>query len=137
MVSQKNESTKNMKNTPYNFKMAPQRFRVIHERMPNDQVPLRAIMFWWLGVIRIHEDGNVWSAVFRPWHPVTWMLFVVMIPVCAFLGERIFDIVPMRVGKYFQAHPKKLIWWTPFSKRQGLACRLHKDDNVKGIMDIP
>jgi hypothetical protein len=47
-----------------------------------------------------------------------------IIPVCALCGERIFEVVPMHVGKYFRKHPEKLIWWTPFSKRHGLCCRI-------------
>ncbi|MHB1630679.1 MAG: hypothetical protein ACYCQL_00495 [Acidithiobacillus sp.] len=106
------------------FPMIIQNLRVAPERMPKIEVATRGRIFWWIGAARIHEDGNGWSVVFRCWHPLTWVLFIALIPVCAFVGESIFDIVPMRVGKFFQAHPEKLIWWTPFSKRQGLLCRL-------------
>ncbi len=108
----------------HGFPMMIQHFKVEPERMPKIEVATRGRILWWIGAARIHEDGDGWSVVFRPWHPITWILFIALIPVCAFVGERIFDIVPMRVGKFFQAHPEKLIWWTPFSKRQGLLCRL-------------
>lgn len=120
------------------FPMMIQNLRVSPERMPMEAVPLRGVVLWWLGVVRIYEDGNGWSAVFRPWHPITWALFITMIPVCAFVGERIFDIVPTRVGRFFRADPKKLIWWTPFSERQGLLCRLPaKSKEAKECSDEP
>jgi hypothetical protein len=55
-----------------------------------------------------------------------------MVPVCAFVGERIFDIVPTRVGRFFREHPEELIWWTPFSKRQGLLCSLPDRQKHRG-----
>ncbi|MEY2335688.1 hypothetical protein AAE485_14195 (plasmid) [Acidithiobacillus ferriphilus] len=117
----------------HGFPVLRQNFRVNYERMPMDAVPMRAVILWWLGVVRIHEDGDGWSPVFRRWHPVTWVLFIALIPMCAFVGEKIFDAVPMKVGKYFQVHPEKLIWWTPFSKRQGLLCSLPvKSTDVEG-----
>ena len=106
--------------------MLPQRFRVNRERMPVEPVPIRGRLLWWLGVVRIHEDGDGWSAVFRWWHPITWILFVAMVPVCAVVGEPIFQVVPMRVGRFFLERPERLIWWTPFSPRQGFLCRFPK-----------
>ncbi len=106
------------------FPMMIQRFPVDRGRMPMDAVPLRGRILWWLGVVRIHEDGDGWSGVFRWWHPITWCLFVAMIPVCAVVGEEIFRVVPMRVGRFFLENPERLIWWTPFSSRQGFLCSL-------------
>ncbi len=116
----------------HGFPVLRQKFRVDYGHMPMDAIPLRGRGLWWLGVIRIHEDGHGWSAVFRPWHPITWILFISLIPVCAFVGERIFDIVPMQIGHFFQEHPERLIWWTPFSKRQGLLCQLSNRRRYRG-----
>jgi hypothetical protein len=41
--------------------------------MPVEPILMRAKVLWWLGVVRIHEDGDGWSAVFRVWHPLTWV----------------------------------------------------------------
>jgi hypothetical protein len=121
------------------FNMVPQNLthgRFAYSDMPYEQVPMRGLILWWLGITRIHEDGNGWSAVFRPWNPATWILFIVMIPVCAFMGEKIFDVIPMRVSsKHFQKYPEELIWWTPFSKRQGMSCSIPKRKLVSGAIN--
>ena len=98
--------------------MMIQNLLVERGHMPAYPVRIYGRILWWSGAARIHEDGGGWSIVFRYWHPITWVLFITMVPVCAVLGERIFLVIPMRVGPYFQEHPEKLIWWTPFSNRQ-------------------
>ncbi len=111
------------------FWVLPYAVRIGREPMPASPVPFRGYLLWWTGVCRVHEDGDGWAAVFRPWHPLTWVVFLVMIPICALVGEPIFEVVPMRVNPYFREYPEKLIWWSPFSKRQGAVCQLHDSES--------
>lgn len=46
---------------------------------------------WLIGVFRIYKNGSGHSTVVRGWHPITWLLVVVFIPVFAFAGDRIQD----------------------------------------------
>ncbi len=63
-----------------------------------------------LGVVRVHEDGDICTAIFRWWHPVTWVMFVALIVPCAFMGEKITDAFPIRVSRYFRENPERLKW---------------------------
>lgn len=64
----------------------------------------------WSGAMRVHDDGDGVSSVFRPWHPLSWVMWIVLLPVCGILGERISSVVPFRAGKYFRENPDKLQW---------------------------
>lgn len=63
-----------------------------------------------IGAVRIHDDGDGLGCVFRWWHPVAWLLWVAMLPVCGVVGERISEAVPFRVSQWFRDHPERLQW---------------------------
>ncbi len=63
-----------------------------------------------LGVIRVYDNGDGVSAVFRWWHPLSWLAWIVFLPVCGIVGERVNETVPFRVNKWFRDHPERLQW---------------------------
>ena len=62
------------------------------------------------GAARYHDDGDGVTAVFRWWHPVSWALWLALLPVCGIVGERIADAVPFRISRYFRENPERLQW---------------------------
>ena len=71
-------------------------------------------LIWLTGACRIYHDGDGYSAVFRPWHPAYWILLVIFTPVCAIIGEPLFDVFPTKIGKFFVEHPEKLEFVNPW-----------------------
>jgi len=67
-------------------------------------------LFYWLGVCRFHDDGDVVTGVYRWWHPLSWLLVVAMVIPCAVLGEPLKDAVPFRVSKYWRNNHDRLNW---------------------------
>lgn len=66
---------------------------------------------YYLGVVRFYKDGDGHGVVFRWWHPLTWIAFILMIFVCAFVSEAtVQETIPLRVSKYFRENPKLLKW---------------------------
>lgn len=78
------------------------------------KVQQRLRPFGWIvylsGAARYHDDGDSVTAIFRWWHPATWILGLLLLPVCGVVGEPIGDVVPLRVSKYFREHPERLQW---------------------------
>lgn len=56
----------------------------------------------YLGCAKFYRDGEAYSAVFNLWHPVTLILYIMYIPVCAFLSDRVQDILPVKLRPYYQ-----------------------------------
>ena len=71
-------------------------------------------ILWLTGMFRIYKDGDGYSPLCRPWHPVYWIMFLALIPLCAILGEKISNVLPCRVSNYFHEHPEKLVFINPF-----------------------
>lgn len=83
----------------------------MYQRMP----PL-AIAMWFTGCFRMHKDGDGWGAVFRWWHPLTWVLFIAMIIPCAIFGEPIFNVIRLRLSPFWKVNLSQLQWVTPFTR---------------------
>lgn len=83
-----------------------------HIRSRHGDRPMRPLgrVFYALGMFRVHRDGDGISAVFRWWNPLCWVWFLVLIPVCAFVGEKVHEVVPFRVSKYWRQCGKPIEW---------------------------
>jgi hypothetical protein len=73
------------------------------------------LLLWGLGCARLHKDGDGFRPVFRVWHPVTWLVWLVLLIPCAIAGERIGDAVPIRLSKFWQQNRDQLQFVTPFT----------------------
>jgi len=74
------------------------------------------LLLYFTGCLRIHLDNGLPTGIFRAWHPVTWLLLVVMVLPCAVMGEKLTQAVPMRLSKFWINNHKQLRWVTPFTK---------------------
>jgi hypothetical protein len=62
------------------------------------------------GAFRAFKDGDGVSIVWRWWHPISWLMTVILFPVCAVVGERIAVAVPFRLSGYWRARREKIQW---------------------------
>ncbi len=60
------------------------------------------------GSTRLILDGDGFTGVYRHWHPITWMLWVVAFPLCAIYGERITDV--MLLKKYWKERRSAMVF---------------------------
>lgn len=74
------------------------------------------IALWCIGAVRLHKDGNGMRAVFKAWHPATWLLYIVFTPIAAIIGEKITDILPTRISLFWHKNRDQLQWVTPFTE---------------------
>lgn len=78
------------------------------------------LFLWALGCARMHKDGDGFCSIFRPWHPVNWLLLLILMPVCAILGEKLLDAVPFRLSKFWQLNREQLQWVQPWTRLDSL-----------------
>ena len=74
------------------------------------------ILLYFTGCLRLHLDNGLPTGIFRAWHPVTWLALLLMIIPCAVMGEKLTDVVPMRLSKFWVNNHKQLQWVTPFTR---------------------
>jgi len=95
------------------MKPTAQQARVPH--FVYQDIPLIGRVLWFTGMMRLYRDGNTASAIFRAWHPLTWLLLVVLILPCAILGEKLTEAVPLRLSNFWRQRRGAIQWvsfWT-------------------------
>jgi hypothetical protein len=65
---------------------------------------------WMTGCVRIHRDGDGYGQVFHWWHPVSWITWLVMLPVCGIIGEKVNEQVPFRLKPYWRERRDEIEW---------------------------
>jgi hypothetical protein len=88
------EYTKQMRNEPYHKLVTPIG---------------RAL--WWTGCVRYYRDGDGIGAVFHWWHPVTWIVWIITLQICGLIGEPIFNVVPLKLSKYWKDKKEEMEWF--------------------------
>lgn len=79
------------------------------------------LLLWCTGCVRLFKDGDSFSYLMRWWHPVTYVMLVVMLVPCALMGEKLMEVVPLRLKKYWRERRSEMVWVTPFTSRSGWA----------------
>lgn len=74
------------------------------------------MLLWALGCVRMHADGSGFSCIYRPWHPVNWLLLLLLMPLCAVMGEKLLDIVPFRLSRFWRDNIGQLQWVLPWTR---------------------
>lgn len=92
----------------------PQKTRVAHE------MHLLGRVLWATGAMRLHADGSSFQAIWRIWHPVTWLVLALAVIPCAVAGERLFRVVPLRLSEFWRLNADQLQWVTPFTRLDSL-----------------
>lgn len=78
------------------------------------------LVLWFTGAARLHKDGDGFNAVWRWWHPATWVLMVAMVLPCALMGEPLLNVVALRLTPFWRKHRAQIQWVTPFTRLDAL-----------------
>lgn len=76
------------------------------------------LVIWCTGCFRMHKDGDGFQSIFRWWHPMTWILMLILVPFCAIYGEPLLNVVPLDITDFWKKPENnvQLQWVTPFTK---------------------
>lgn len=78
------------------------------------------VLIWATGCARIYKDGDSQNAIFRAWHPATWLLLGAMVVPCAIAGEKLSAAVPTKLSRFWRLNADQLQWVTPFTRIDSL-----------------
>lgn len=84
------------------------------------------VLIWLSGACRLFKDGHGFGFVFRWYHPITWILLVILTPVCGIIGEKVTDIIPLKLSKFWKENIDQMQYVTPFTKLSTLVPFKHK-----------
>lgn len=70
-------------------------------------------ILWLLGVVRYYQAYQVLKPLCRVWHPLYWVLFFGLMPVAAFVGEPLLEILPFKMEDGFTR--ATALWRNPFT----------------------
>jgi hypothetical protein len=73
------------------------------------------LVLWWSGCCRVFCDGDMYNAVFRWWHPFTWLLWLISLIVGGLIGVSVFEIVPLWLSPYWRDRRRDVVWWSPWT----------------------
>ena len=104
-------------------------------RVYKEMRPL-GVALWFTGCARVHKDGDCFAVIFRAWHPVTWLLLVVMLIPCALQGEQLLYVVPLKLSIFWKQNLDQLQWVTPFTRLETLEPFKFRASTVK-VHDEP
>lgn len=82
----------------------------------HQEMLLLAVPLWLIGCVRLYVDNGSTIGVFRAWHPVTWLLMVLLIVPCALAGEKLSHAVPTKLSPFWTANKDQLQWVHPWSR---------------------
>lgn len=86
------------------------------------------VLIWMTGAIRLYKDGDGFDALWRAWHPVTWLACVALIVPCGLLGEKLSSVVATKLSAFWLKNQDQLQFvfpWTRLSSLQPFVCRPH------------
>lgn len=62
------------------------------------------------GCVRLYRDGGAVGNLFRWWHPMTWLIWVITLQWCGIVGEKVSDVVPLRLPEYWRKRRNEIEW---------------------------
>jgi hypothetical protein len=80
------------------------------QTVPAGEITSIGRILWWTGCVRYYRDGSGISALFRRWHPITWLTWIVALQICGIVGEPVNDVVPTRLRGYWRDHQDEIQW---------------------------
>ena len=81
----------------------------MNDRIRND-CTIIGLLCWRLGMVRFYRDGTGYSILFRWWHPLSWIVWIVTIQICGIVGEEVNRAIPFRLSPYWREHKKEIEW---------------------------
>lgn len=85
-----------------------------------EEMKLFGIFLWLVGSIKMYKDGDLFSPMFRWWHPITWFCFVLVLIPCAVVGEKITTVVPLKLKDFWKQNKEQLQWVKPWTRIDSL-----------------
>lgn len=97
------------------------------------------LVLWFTGAARLYKDGDGFSAVWRWWHPVTWLLLVTLVLPCALIGQPLLQVVALRLAPYWRRRRTQVLWVTPFTRLSAVysAERKHRPYRRESLLSAP
>jgi hypothetical protein len=92
----------------------------LYQRTSGPMMTVLLVLIWASGCARIYKDGDSQNAVFRAWHPATWLLFAFMVVPSAITGEKLSSVVPTKLPRFWRLNVDQLQWVTPFTRIDSL-----------------
>lgn len=89
------------------------------------------LLLWATGCVRLYKDGDGFGTLFRAWHPVTWLVALLVLVPCALMGERLAEVVPIRLSKFWQRNRQQLQWVQPWTRLD----QLKRFDHSKAVRE--
>jgi hypothetical protein len=62
------------------------------------------------GCVKYYKDGGSTGHVFRWWHPLSWIMWFVILLICGFVGEKVNEQAPFTIKGYWKEHIKEIEW---------------------------
>lgn len=84
------------------------------------QMTFVGVLVWATGAVRMHKDGDGFKSIWRVWHPVTWLMAVIMVLPCAVTGVALKEVFPLRISKFWQEHADQLQFVMPWTRLDSL-----------------
>jgi len=92
----------------------------LYQRTSGPVMTVMLVLIWATGCARIYKDGDSQNAIFRAWHPVTWLLLAAMVVPSAIAGEKLSSAVPTKLSRFWRLNADQLQWVTPFTRIDSL-----------------
>lgn len=97
------------------------------------EMKILGLLLWATGCVRLYKDGDGFSALFRAWHPVTWLVALLVLVPCAVVGERLSVVVPVRLSRFWKRNRQQLQWVQPWTRLD----QLKRFDYSKSVPELP
>lgn len=78
------------------------------------------VLIWITGAVRMHKDGDGFKAIWRVWHPVTWLIAVILVVPCAITGVALKEVFPIQLSKFWVEHADQLQFVQPWTRLDSL-----------------
>jgi hypothetical protein len=88
----------------------------LYQRTSGPMMAVLLVLIWATGCARIYKEGDSQNAIFRAWHPATWLLLAAMVVPCAIAGEKLRSAVPTKLSRFWKVNADQLQWVTPFTR---------------------
>jgi len=68
-------------------------------------------IIYYTGCVRLFKDGDGYGQLFRWWHPISWIIWIIALQVCGIVGEPVNEVVPMTLNRYWRVRKKEIEWF--------------------------
>jgi hypothetical protein len=81
----------------------------MHKDLWKELTPVGRVMIY-TGCVRFYRDGGGFGSVFRWWHPISWVTWLVTLQICGWVGEPVNNVVRFRLSPYWRERRDQIEW---------------------------